>query len=445
MKFWNRKKRPDHSEESADARKQGIKGKKPGWMKRIWSWLRTIDWKDPLNRWKLIFVLFAAFVLIGIISYSAIEITSTPTFCSSCHEMAPEYVTYKASSHNQIKCTQCHIPPGIDNLLTHKVKALKEVYLHVIGQQPNPIHASEPIDNVVCLQCHSKNRLVTASGDLIPAHKKHIDKEIPCVRCHQGVAHGKIVERGINTADTYDFWTEENVHKLYSKAYINPNMGTCIDCHDQVNQGKEPWKEEHADQAKHETAEVTGEELTVKTTNLILKALGKQTYNAKVSMECATCHLDINTPLNHKRVNWDQQHGGDALKELNKCTDCHQESKWIKSSPKQDIQVLLAQTEHNNQTAAITMEQVQGRARTSSFCSTCHKERPSGHLESDLWLTQHADYAKAPAERQECFVCHDYGKPEPTVKITASTDVYCKFCHRTGIKAEELQNKVKKK
>lgn len=415
--------------------------KKPGLIRRLWRRFRQTDWKNPVNRWKLVFSVFALLVFGGLFMYGAIAVTSTPTFCKSCHEMAPEYQTFQASSHNQIKCTQCHIKPGAVSTLLHKVKSLGEVYHHVTKTIPNPVVMTEKIENETCMQCHSKNRLVTATGDLKVNHVKHVEKEIPCTICHQGVAHAKVVDRGLNTHDKYDAWTEENQKKLVNDAFMRPNMGTCIDCHEKVNEGKEPWKEEVQEAKEEGVKAVDAKEQTdqrEKTVQLILKSLGKSTEGTKpkISMECFTCHKEISTPKNHDIKDWNQNHGQFAIQELNKCEGCHQESKWIKTVPMQDIELLLNSSGQTN-TYTKNLTAVKNSARANSFCGACHKDRPPGHTTSDQWLTAHAVKAKTADAKKECFVCHDYDKQKVT---NAPTDVYCKFCHRTGFKDGTVPN-----
>jgi cytochrome c-type protein NapC len=127
-------------------------------------------------------------------------------------------------------------------MLTHKVKSVKELYYH-FTTVPNQIvqTTEEEISNQNCFQCHSKNRLVTASGDLKVNHKGHINEGIPCVTCHSGVVHAKISARDLNLAKDRSDWTDKNAEKLIEEKYLRPNMGTCIDCHDKVNKGEKPW------------------------------------------------------------------------------------------------------------------------------------------------------------------------------------------------------------
>ena len=163
MAFWGKKK-----EKETETREER---KKPGLIRRLWRKFRAIDWKNPVNRWKLLFASLVAMIVVFGGGYGVIAFTNSPTFCHSCHEMAPEYATYTNSAHNQISCVQCHIKPGMTNMLTHKVKSLKEVYYHVTGIPEQIVQTDdEAISNENCLQCHSQNRLVTASGDLKVNH-----------------------------------------------------------------------------------------------------------------------------------------------------------------------------------------------------------------------------------------------------------------------------------
>ncbi|OCA88252.1 cytochrome C [Bacillus sp. FJAT-27225] len=466
MAFWRRSKNSEISPETET--REGKK--KVGLIRGLWRKFKNIDWKNPVNKWKLGFVLLFALIAMSGTVYGAIAFTSNPSFCASCHEMAPEYQTFKASAHSEIKCTQCHIEPGAKNMVLHKIESMKEVYYHVVGP-PDPIVQTVPVMKVNCGQCHSDNRLVTATGDLKVNHKEHVKEGVPCITCHAGVAHGKVVDRGINGSETYDFWTEENIDKLMTREYINPNMGTCIDCHDKVNKGQKPWKdiayslpvnthgqtdkkgeghgaekavatpEGHGEEtaAEPHEATVTGvqgsHETTKQTQKIILQALGKQTEGVKLSMECFTCHKEISIPENHKDKKWNQGHGDSAIKELNTCLDCHEDSKWIRDIAKQDIKTLINQDKKEEYVPNAKV--AKDKSRESAFCSTCHAERPASHGDSDVWLTKHSENAKTNDAKAECFVCHDNEKPAEDVKTNAPTDVYCQYCHRTGFKGKK--------
>jgi nitrate/TMAO reductase-like tetraheme cytochrome c subunit len=434
--FWGKK---DKTETEPDNRENR---QKAGRIRRLWHKFRRIDWKNPVNRWKLLFVSLVGCIVIFGGGYGVLSMTNSPTFCSSCHEMQPEYTTYTASSHSQISCVQCHIKPGFVNMITHKIRSLKEVYYHVTGV-PNQIvqTTEEEVSNKNCLQCHSVNRLVTASGDLKVNHQGHIKDGIPCVTCHSGVVHAKIAARDLNIAADRSEWTKQNVDKLVEEKYLRPNMGTCIDCHDKVNKGQKPWLDPAYSvppnpEEKHTASTETTVQHEQKTQDIILQAVGAEQKDVKVSMECSTCHREIKVPNSHKVGDWKTNHGSTAIQKLDTCMNCHQDSKWEKQIPKEDIITLLKMgPSENKYTPNVTVAKEE--ARTNKFCSTCHSKRPPGHGTSDQWLTEHSQHAQTDEQKAQCYICHDRSKPKPgSTDAKAPTDVYCEYCHRTGFKSD---------
>lgn len=461
--IWGKKKKETDPESREEKQKVGL-------FRKLWQKVRNIDWKDPVTRWKVMFVSIIGLIVVGGGGYGVIQFTNSPTFCSSCHEMAPEYTTFTASAHNNITCVQCHIKPGAVNMLTHKMKSLKEVYYHVTGVPEQIVQTEEEaVSDQNCMQCHSKNRLVTASGDLKVNHKGHIEEGVPCISCHAGVVHAKMAARGINTDEVRGNYTKETAEKIMEKKYLAPNMGTCIDCHDKVNNGEKPWKEisylvppnpEHVEKKLDENAKKASGEAKVakteeisegentktvttahdqKTQDLILQAIGKQQKDVKLSMACETCHKQVNIPKDHKAEGWNQSHGTTAVQQLDKCMDCHEDSNWVREIPKEDLMTLLKMNDAKGETGQYTpnMTLVKEEARINKFCSSCHSDRPASHGKSDNWLTGHASQASADQQKAECYVCHDRSKPVNGQELgKAPTDVYCENCHRTGFKGE---------
>ncbi|WHY85422.1 NapC/NirT family cytochrome c [Neobacillus novalis] len=458
MAIWGKKKNKETDPETRE------KKKKVGLIRRLWQKFRNIDWKNPVNRWKLLFVSLVGCIVVFGGGYGVLSLTNSPSFCSSCHEMAPEYSTFTASAHSNISCVQCHIKPGFTNMITHKMKSMKEVYYHVTGIPEQIVQTEEEaVSNENCLQCHSKNRLVTASGDLKVNHKGHIEKDIPCITCHAGVVHAKIAARGINTEEVRGHWTKENAEKLMEQKYLRPNMGSCIDCHEKVNNGEEPWKEvaynvppnpeEVQNKLDEQTKKASGEAAATetkegeavadhdeKTQSIILQGIGKQKKDVKISMECKTCHKQTEIPKTHQAAEWSGNHGDTAVQQLDKCVNCHQDSKWAREIPKEDIMSILKMKEQETKASKYTpnMTVVKDQARTNKFCSACHSDRPKGHGDSNQWLTTHAANAKTNDQKAECFVCHDRDKPKvDSDNVKAPTDVYCQYCHRTGFKDDK--------
>ena len=65
--------------------------------------------------------------------FGAMEASSTPSFCGSCHVMAPYYESWTTSSHAEIACVDCHIPPGVSATLRKKYEALSMVASYFTG------------------------------------------------------------------------------------------------------------------------------------------------------------------------------------------------------------------------------------------------------------------------------------------------------------------------
>jgi nitrate/TMAO reductase-like tetraheme cytochrome c subunit len=357
---------------------------KTGPIRRLRQKLRSIDWRDPVNRWKLMLLSLVACIIVFGGGYGVLAFTNSPSFCSDCHEMKPEYTTYTVSAHSEISCVQCHIKPGTINMLTHKVKSLKEVYYHVTGVPKQIVQTQEEaVSNDNCLQCHSLNRVVTGPNGLKVDHQKHIKEGIPCITCHSGVVHAQIASRELNVAKDLDAWTKQNADKLIEQKFMQPNMGTCIDCHNKVNNGEKPWKDVaysvpvNPEDPKSKSEEKTSPLVTQK---VILEAIKSNTKIAinkeKVPTGCSTCHSkDINIPKNHLTADFNKNHGTDAVKQLAQCLNCHQDSKWTKAISKQDITTLLKYSDVTKPYVP-NLATANEEAKKNAFCNTCHSTTP---------------------------------------------------------------------
>jgi nitrate/TMAO reductase-like tetraheme cytochrome c subunit len=388
--------------------------------------------KNPVKGFK-----FLVMGLIGVIAilasgYGVHSYTNSPSFCSSCHEMAPEYITYTQSAHNQISCVQCHDKPGFSNIIDNKTNLINAIKSHYSGIPKQILQTNVQIvssDN--CLKCHSKNRLVTATGDLKVNHPGHIKQGIPCITCHEGIAHTKIAARGLNTSTDRTKWTKATAKKLIDEQYSRPNMGTCIDCHDKVNNGEKPWKDTaYSMPPKLEDVGTVEENQDKKTQELILQAIGKQNAGVKISMECTTCHKIVKVPELHKSHDWSVNHGTTATKELDQCLNCHQDAKWIKKVPKEDIMTLLQMGKQKVKYIP-NYEQVKEQSRSNKFCSTCHSNRPPSHSQVN-WAPGHKVASTEDSERLKCYICHDENEAPKTgsVAVKSPAASSCQTCHK---------------
>lgn len=255
-----------------------------------WGMFKQLRKAKTEDRLKAFILVSGVLILVVLGLAGVIKSTMTPQFCSKCHVMAPEYYTWKVSSHAQIPCTRCHIKPGLGNLVIHKISAIKEVTLYFTGTYDRPIKMGHSIDDEACTQCHSTNRGITPSGDLIIPHDKHAAKKVKCVECHSGVAHGNIVARKMTDDGNYQVWNQEYGQKQMSGTFAEPKMNACLTCHIKRN----------------------------------------------VTQNCEACHTTISIPPDHKVKEWDTTHGRKAKGDLEYCNKCHSYSVGAKDVPVKD-------------------------------------------------------------------------------------------------------------
>jgi len=147
-----------------------------------------------------------ALIIGGIIaSVAAVELTSTPEFCSSCHEMKPAYDSWKNSKHYNVPagkkradCRDCHVPPWDMPLAVFYSKTyhgIKDVYRHFAEKhelmdpgyhEKMKIHAPKGMYKESCLACHRDIYKKEYEGVVnVHAHAKKAN----CASCHTGLVH----------------------------------------------------------------------------------------------------------------------------------------------------------------------------------------------------------------------------------------------------------------
>jgi nitrate/TMAO reductase-like tetraheme cytochrome c subunit len=334
-------------------------------LKKLRTALSTAE-----GKLKAVILVSGIAILLLIFTAGALALTSTPTFCKTCHEMNPEYYTWQGSAHNQISCVKCHIEPGAANFVKHKVESFSQLYYHFTGSYVTPIEIKEPIKNSVCMQCHDmEKRVTTPSGDIKFPHTKHLAEKVNCVQCHAGVVHGSIEEKGFTAMTDFKAWNsrvgQSYVNSQVSKYYTKIQMKDCIDCHTDRN----------------------------------------------APLTCDTCHTKIIKPESHLATNWLSTHGKEANTDMKACDRCHS----VTSKYKGDIPKEVTIVEY---------------ARTNTFCNKCHTKQPTGH--DAMWRKGHTIPAKE--NRTLCIVCHNEAganaaKSAPNKGNYVPAITACQDCH----------------
>lgn len=125
-----------------------------------------------------------------------------PSFCASCHEMAPWNDGFRAAEHSQLSsCNDCHLPN--DSAFRHyaweAVLGVRDITTHITGRIPARIRARERSRTWIaanCIRCHD-DEIDADHGD---------DKEY-CWDCHDDVFHdvqqGSLIPPSVPTGKRY--------------------------------------------------------------------------------------------------------------------------------------------------------------------------------------------------------------------------------------------------
>ena len=184
-------------------------------MKKLLIRYWTIFKKPPVH---LSFgaILLGGFVA-GIIFWggfnTAMEITNTEKFCTSCHEMRDnvyaelqQTIHYNNRSGVRAICSDCHVPHEWSKKIGRKMQASKEVWGKIFGTintrekfEAKRLHLAQnewtrlkENDSLECRNCHQFESM-DFTRQSIRAAQQHSTTlksgEKTCIDCHKGIAH----------------------------------------------------------------------------------------------------------------------------------------------------------------------------------------------------------------------------------------------------------------
>lgn len=137
------------------------------------------------KRKKRLYIWLGVLLAVAVIAVAALEYTSSPGFCASCHEIEPSVEGWRASVHAQedaATCLDCHADPGFVGEMVAHIGGLQEAYVH-LTVQPEAEDISGLVPAERCLECHED-----AWADEAFA-ADHPTKEAPCAVCHRDSMH----------------------------------------------------------------------------------------------------------------------------------------------------------------------------------------------------------------------------------------------------------------
>ena len=148
-----------------------------------------------------------AFPLFSMTYYTMVR-TSTPHFCSSCHEIGFAYNTWRTSTHANngqgfvAVCMDCHLPAPqntFDFFYAKTFHGLKDVAAHFLAGPYNHEESREKayasIKNDQCLKCHQNLIYMPYKRGAMLAHRAVLyprpGYELSCFDCHRNLVHNE--------------------------------------------------------------------------------------------------------------------------------------------------------------------------------------------------------------------------------------------------------------
>lgn len=349
--------------------------------------------------WKIISRILAvllAFVFLTVILVFCTGLyTSRSDFCRSCHIMEPYYESWKASSHKDVPCIECHFAPGFGGKLRGKMLGLVQLAKYVTSSAGSRPAAEIPDASCLRMGCHETRLL---SGREVYRginfdHTPHLGGErrgiqLRCTSCHSQIVQGQ--EHMAVTLSTCflchfknmpfneDLSSCTNCHQIPTKEYdlggdvkfthdLAYKKGVdCMNCHGDVIRGKGEVPRERCVVCHNREGDLA------RIPDFLFM---HQKHVAEHKIDCLNCHLKIEHSLDKDRL---VHFAGD-------CKNCHPNH--------HQVQIEMLQGKGSE----ILPGSVGEMTATRLGCPTCHRVKevsPSGTV---LWK----------ASLQVCATCHD--------------------------------------
>ena len=344
----------------------------------------NLDLSHKVDRLKFIILIIGTTVFLSIVFFFTYNKVRSPDFCISCHVMNPEYYTWKASAHSNFKCVDCHVSVnfkkglkvGAKNLANDSLAVGKNTVSYFTNNYMLPVRMIFSVEDYMCLKCHSETRETSAAGDLIIPHSIHKKKQVDCVECHSGVAHGNIAARREVTNSNLNDWNQIEGKKQVVDQFKRTPMDDCMGCH-QRRSGP---------------------------------------------LDCDACHKTSKKPITHQKKEFIYTHGKEAIIELDACNLCHGYSGYVSEIPRfqeeeglVSVRLLMPRKERNRR-------EIVDYSRDNKFCVDCHSKKPDSHKAASF---ENYHGTKSKQNKEGCLTCHSNRREEPN-PITSTT---CGTCH----------------
>lgn len=187
------------------------------------------------TRWRQRFLYLVPAIFIGLVTLLswAVDTSSNPYFCGTCHTMEAYFANWHQSAHAQAKvsCADCHYEPGLRGYFKAKVRGFSELVVTLTGTQgykPEGV-----VNDVNCLRsgCHTEAELARdlyANRTYFFNHTLHLldtgrGPALRCTSCHTEVGPERHFGVDTNTCFTCHF-------QATSETQLAASVG-CVTCH----------------------------------------------------------------------------------------------------------------------------------------------------------------------------------------------------------------------
>jgi nitrate/TMAO reductase-like tetraheme cytochrome c subunit len=395
-------------------------------LKRLWGSRR---W-----RWAII----AAVPAFPVLTVLSIELTSTSTFCSTCHIMKPFHETWGVSAHKDVACVECHIPPGLPNLISAKLNGLGQMVDNVLGRTST--HPRAVVGDASCMRngCHEPAKVQALPRQEKPFffdHAKHLDLTYQGIAVHCTTCHSHTTER----------------------KHFELNTGVCVTCHLLPAAPSDPRNREMAEAT---TAPVR--------TSAVADPASAETAAKPAPNRCRDCHQPPAEPIQYrglKVVHAEYLAYGAACESCHRnvtapaepmgnerCYACHDFGKERMTSVSELHQVHTSAGRHRVECFnchGLIRHGPDARATgLDQFdCRTCHR----GQHQVQQQVYEFAGMTTSGAQpadgspvtpmfmaHVDCAGCHvqprtPHSKPDSGATVAAATAAACDNCHKPGL------------
>jgi len=281
-------------------------------------------------------LVFTAITLAGVVSigggttFIALEITTRPQFCRTCHIMEPYYQSWASSGHKNVACVECHYEPGLLETFEGKFKALSQLAKYVTGTQGTKPWAE--VSDYSCMRsgCHS-HRLIEGQitfGRTRFDHRPHLvgfrgGKKLRCTSCHSQIVQGNHLTVTKSTCILCHFLAKgeerriddcnichgppPDAIKLGDKVFRHSDYLSrgvkCLSCHGDVTRGTGAVPRERCGSCHNKQAHLNRYDDT---------EFIHTNHVTKHSVKCLACHTRIEHSLPSRKKH-----------EQGTCRDCH--------------------------------------------------------------------------------------------------------------------------